>query len=200
MAGYAAMPALPETRHEIMSIAKALGADVEQSVFFGVSASRAQVMKSNPLEHRVVAFATHGLRAGDMETLSQPALAMAVTQNPNEAPFLTLDDVLKLKVSAELVVLSACNTASDDGANEEAISGLGRGFFFAGARSLLLTHWAVETRSAQALVTNFFTQDKMSRAERLRNAQLQMIGGKVDDRYRHPAFWAPYALVGDPSM
>ena len=199
-AGYAAMPALPETRHEIISIAKALGADVEQSAFFGPSASRAQVMKSNPLEHRVVAFATHGLRAGDMEMLSQPALAMAVTQNPNEAPFLTLDDVLKLKVAAELVVLSACNTASDDGANEEAISGLGRGFFFAGARSLLLTHWAVETRSAQALVTNFFTQDKVSRAERLRNAQLQMIKGAVDQRYRHPAFWAPYALVGDPSM
>ena len=195
-----AMPPLPETRQEIVSIAKSLGADVAQSAFFGASATRMQVMKSNPLDQRVIAFATHGLRAGDLETLSQPALAMAATQNPEEGLFLTLDDILRLKVGAELVVLSACNTASDDGASEEAISGLGRGFFFAGARSLLLTHWAVETSSAQALVTSFFAQGKVSRAERLRNAQLQMISGKVNDRYRHPAFWAPYALVGDPTM
>ena len=96
-----------------------------------------------------------------------------------------------------MVVLSACNTASDDGASGEAISGLGRGFFFAGARSMLVTHWAVETRSAQALVTAFFAQDKGTRAERLREAQVQMLRGKIDTRYRHPAFWAPYALIGD---
>ena len=199
---YSAMPPLPETRDEIVAIAKALGADAGKNTFFGLSASRAQVMKSSLRDYRVIAFATHGMKAGDVANLSQPALAMAATQNPDESPFLTLDDVLKLKLAAELIVLSACNTASDDGASEEAISGLGRGFFFAGARSMLVTHWAVESRSAQVLVTSFFTQtataqDKTSRAERLRQAQLEMIAGKVDARYRHPSFWAPYALIGD---
>ncbi|HEX6006076.1 MAG TPA: CHAT domain-containing protein [Burkholderiales bacterium] len=196
-ASYSSLPALPETREEIVAIAKALGADVQQSTFFGPSATRSAVLKSNLAEQRVVAFATHGLRAGDMENLSQPALAMAVPRSAEDTPLLTLDDILGLKVAADMVVLSACNTASDDGASGEAISGLGRGFFFAGARSMLVTHWAVETRSAQALVKAFFAQDKGTRAERLREAQMQMLQGKIDPRYRHPAFWAPYALIGD---
>ena len=151
----------------------------------------------------MVAFATHGLRPGDMPGLSQPALAMAATADSGGSPFLTLDDVLKLRLRADWVVLSACNTAAADARGDEAFSGLGRGFFYAGARSVLLTHWAVESMSAQMLVTGIFqhyARDRaMTRGESLRQAQLAMIKGKHGPHFRHPFFWAPYALVGDPS-
>lgn len=198
---YGTIPSLPETRDEIISIAKSLNADPVTSTFFGSAASRAQVMKTSLQDYRIIAFATHGLRAGDLPNLSQPALAMATTDNPSESPLLALDDVLKLKLGADWVVLSACNTAAPDGSSGEAISGLGRGFFFAGARAMLVTHWAVESLSAQALVATTFqhyAKRTASRAESLRLAQLELLAGKAGVQYRHPFFWSPYALIGDP--
>jgi CHAT domain-containing protein len=198
---YGALPALPETRTEILAIAKSLGADPAGNTFFGAEASRSRVLSTGLLDYRVVAFSTHGLKAGDLPDLSQPALAMAATASRGDSPLLTLDDVLKLKLAAEWVVLSACNTAASDGSSEEAISGLGRGFFFAGARSMLVTHWAVESISAQALVTDIFEHyvkgSGLSRAESLRQAQLDLISSKVGAQFSHPFFWAPYALIGD---
>jgi CHAT domain-containing protein len=97
-------------------------------------------------------------------------------------------------------VLSACNTAAADGKAEEALSGLARGFFYAGSKSLLVTHWAVESNSAMALTTATFehyTKNPTApKAESLRQAMLQVQSIKG---YEHPAFWAPYALVGDGS-
>jgi CHAT domain-containing protein len=199
---YGSIPPLPETREEILAIAKSLSADPATTTFFGTAASREKVLSTDLRDRRVLAFATHGLRAGDLPNLSQPALAMAATVKPDESPLLTLDDILKLQLGADWVVLSACNTAAADGSSEEAISGLGRGFFFAGARSMLVTHWAVETLSAQALVTGVFGHQAANpgaaRAESLRQSQLQMIAGKSGAQHRHPFFWSPYVLVGDP--
>ena len=201
-ADYAEVPPLPETREEVLAIAKALGANAERDTFLGERASRRNALTTDLASRRVVAFATHGLKPGDLPGLSRPALAMSMPREPGESPLLVLDDVLSMKLNADWVVLSACNTASDDGRAEEALSGLARGFFFAGARAVLVTHWAVETRSAQELVTRTFvefTKDPaQSRAEALRRAQLDLIEGRADPQYAHPFFWAPYALSGDP--
>jgi CHAT domain-containing protein len=101
-------------------------------------------------------------------------------------------------VNADWVVLSACNTASSDGSSEEAISGLARGFFYAGAKSVLATYWAVESNSAVLLTTETFqhhvNQPGASRAESLRQAMLKVMGTR---ELAHPAYWAPYALLGD---
>ena len=137
----------------------------------------------------------------DLPNLSQPALALASSNadaaNPL-APLLTLDDVLTLKLNADWVVLSACNTAAADGRAEEALSGLARGFFYAGARSLLVTHWAVEGESAKALTTATFehysANPQAPKAESLRQAMLKVMATPA---FAHPAYWAPYALVGD---
>ena len=114
---------------------------------------------------------------------------------------LELDDVLGLRLNARWVLLSACNTAAGE-AGGGAMSGLVRGFFFAGARSILAMHWAVETASAAALsVTTFKAQadGATSRAESLRQEQLSLIDGRVGGRrWAHPFFLAPYALFGDP--
>jgi CHAT domain-containing protein len=202
-AEYAELPPLPETRGEILAIARALGADPARDVYLGAQATRQNVLGSDLATRRVVAFATHGLKPGDLPGLSRPALALAAPKDTADSPLLVLDDVMTMKLNADWVVLSACNTASDDGRAEEALSGLARGFFFAGARSVLVTHWAVETRSAQELVTRIFEgiarDSSRSRAEALRQAQLELIDGKADPAYRHPFFWAPYALAGDPA-
>ena len=127
----------------------------------GAAATRQSVLDANrsgELERkRVVFFATHGLMAGGLPDLNQPALALAATgqelQDPL-APLLKLEEVLGLKLNADWVVLSAFNTAAADGRAEEALSGLARGFFYAGSRSLLVTHWAVESESAKLLTTS----------------------------------------------
>lgn len=202
---YHSIPALPETRDELQDLAKALRADVSRDLVMGAQATRESVLKANSngllAQKKVVAFATHGLMAGDLPRLAQPALAMAADGSEAQnalAPLLTLEDVLGLKLNADWVVLSACNTAAADGKAEEALSGLARGFFYAGSRSLLVTHWAVESDSAKELTTRtfaHFTQNSNApKAESLRGAMLQVM---ADARYGHPAFWAPYVLVGD---
>jgi CHAT domain-containing protein len=199
---YSKIPPLPETRDEVEELAKILGADPKSDLYLGANATRASVLKSSTsgqlLKKQVVVFATHGLLAGDLPNLSQPALAMAATANPADSPLLTLEDVLSLKLNADWVVLSACNTAGADGRAEEAMSGLARGFFFAGSRSLLVTHWSVESESAMQLTTNAFASYKkdttMRRSEALRQSMLAVMKSPA---FGHPAFWAPYALVGE---
>jgi CHAT domain-containing protein len=202
---YGDLSPLPDTREEILSIAQALGADRSRDVFLGMDANKKKVRDADLSRRRIVAFATHGLIPGDLPGLTQPALALSAFSDPNESPLLTLDDVLSLKLDADLVVLSACNTAAGDGVGAEAVSGLGRAFFYAGSRALLVTHWPVETVSARLLTTGLFERyakdPKISRAralnESIRALMEQDSGGSASFSYAHPMFWAPYALVGD---
>ncbi|MBI2000371.1 MAG: CHAT domain-containing protein, partial [candidate division NC10 bacterium] len=123
---------------------------------------------------------------------------------------LTMEEILGLRLNADWVVLSACNTASGSGAGSEAVSGLGRAFFYAGARALLVSNWPVETTSARALTTELFQRQQanpnLTRAQALQQTMnwLMDAPGFVDATtntvlfsYGHPIFWAPFTLVGD---
>lgn len=206
----AQVPRLPDTGDEIREIAAALGADAQQDVFLQLRANEDQVRKMDLSHHRVIMFATHGLVPGELNGLNQPALALTAPQlaHVNGDGLLTMEEVLQLKLNADWVVLSACNTAAGDGQGGDAVSGLGRAFFYAGSRALLVTNWPVETTSARALTTELFRRQaadaRLTRAQALRQAMLQLIdgpgyvqGGKSIYAYAHPLFWAPYALVGD---
>ena len=195
-------------------MANALGADPSKDVVLGAAVTKQRVMKTDLSKTRIVAFATHGLLPGDFPGLSQPALALSAPagkdadKEPLEA-LLTLEDVLQLKLDADWVVLSACNTASGDGQGAEAVSGLGRGFFYAGSKALLVTHWSVDSESAKDLVSHTFASyskdPAITRAKALQGA-MQFIrqtsakdaSGKPSYSQAHPLFWAPYALVGEP--
>ena len=198
---YRDVPPLPETRAELLAVAAALGADPKTDLVMGAQATRRAVLDANLLDRRVVAFATHGLMPGELPGVSKPALAMAADASPGQTVLLELDDVLGLRLNAQWVLLSACNTAAGEQGGG-AMSGLVRGFFFAGTRSVLATHWAVESESAAALSGATFTAQakaSVSRAESLRQAQLAMIDGQLGaGRWNHPFYWAPYALFGDP--
>jgi len=192
-----------------VTLAVALKADPVADVYLGAAASKANVREADLAHRRIVAFATHGLLARDFPGLDQPALALA-SDGDASSGLLTLEDILGLKLDADWVVLSACNSGAGDGSGAEAISGLGRGFFYAGARSLLVTHWPVETRAARKLVTEVFRSysagPAVTRAEALRRGMLAVMDGPpaLDPRtgmplysYAHPLFWAPYSLIGD---
>lgn len=202
---YSAIPPLPETRAELQAIAGAVQARAERDLLFGAAATRESVLAADAdgrlARQRVVAFATHGLLPGDLPGLAQPALALANPRGSDGdalAAVLQLDDVLTLRLQADWVVLSACNSASADGRAEEALSGLARGFFSAGARSLLVTHWAVESDSAAQLSARTFAhqaaQPTAPKAHSLRQAMLEVM---AQPKWSHPAYWAPYAVVGD---
>lgn len=202
---YSLIPPLPDTREEVLALARTLRADPQRDVFLGRAASRQTVLETRLDDRRVVALATHGLVAGEYPGVDQPSLALA---NPGggEHGLLTLDDILGLKLDADWVILSACNTSAGDGQGGEAISGLGRGFFYAGTRALLVTHWPVETVSAKRLVVGVFeaqaADPTLSRAAALQRSMLRLMeesgaDGNFRFRYAHPLFWAPYALVGD---
>lgn len=199
---YAAMPPLPETRDELRAVALALGADPARDLVLGEAATRAAVLSADLSDRRVVAFATHALLPGELPGVSKPALAMAAVRDEGESPLLELDDVLGLRLNAQWVLLSACNTAAGE-LGGGAMSGLVRGFFFAGARSVLATHWAVESASAAVLSSSAVaaqSRNGASRGEGLRQAQLAMADGRSGDgRWRHPFYWAPFALFGDPA-
>ncbi len=199
---YSDLSPLPDTRDEILALAEVLKADPKRDVFLGRDASKAKVLSTPLNQSKVVAFATHGLLPGEFPGVDQPSLAMS---NPGQGQhgLLTLDEILGLKLDADWVVLSACNTAAGDGNGAEAVSGLGRGFFYAGTRALLATHWPVESASARLLVTATFEQQAqhpgMSRAQALRASMLQLMNQQAPEgfSYAHPLFWAPYALFGD---
>jgi CHAT domain-containing protein len=209
-ADLAALPRLPDTADEVRSIAAALGADPAADVFLGPAANEQRVRTMDLSDRRVIVFATHGLVPGDLDGLTQPALALSAPQVagvPGDG-LLTLDEILGLRLDADWVVLSACNTAAADGGGAEAASGLGRAFFYADTRAVLLTNWPVETTSARLLTTDLFrrqAQDPgLGRAQAMRRAMLALIDGRgaeADGRvlfsYAHPIFWAPFTVVGD---
>ena len=174
---------LPDTAEEIVGIASALGADFDRDIFLGPYATETIIKSLDLSKYRVLAFATHGLKTGDLPGLGEPALAFS---NPDinkeeEDGLLTAGEILGLKFSAEWIVLSACNTGAGQGAGAEALSGLGRAFFYAGARALLVSNWPVETTSTKVLTTKIFKHyaefSNVSRAHSLRSAIIDMIDG-----------------------
>jgi len=207
----AMLPRLPDTRHELMSVASALDVDPAKALYLGKAANQQNVETLDLAHYRIVAFATHGLVPGDLDGLTQPALALTAPEiaGVKGDGLLTMEKILALKLDADWVVLSACNTAAGAGAGAEAASGLGSAFFYAGTRALLVTNWSVHSASARELITDLFRRQRddaaLSRGEALRQAMVALLDGPgATDRsgrtiysYAHPLFWAPYSVIGD---
>ena len=203
---------LPDTAEEIASIARALQAPLETTVFLGKRASEARVKQMDLTDRRVIAFATHALVPGDLDGLTQPALALSAPEATGEAEdgLLTMGEIMTLNLDADWVVLSACDTGSGLEAGAEAVSGLGRAFFYAGSRALLVSLWPVETSSARLLTTGIFARQQhdsqLGRAQALQSSIVALIDspglvdsgtGRVAASYAHPLFWAPFIVYGE---
>jgi CHAT domain-containing protein len=206
------LPRLPDTAAELKSIALALQADPSKVLNLGKDANEKAVKTIDLSGFKIVAFATHGLVPGELDGLTQPALALSapsLSGSDEGDGLLTMEEILSLKLDADWVVLSACNTGAGAGAGAEAASGLGRAFFYAGTRALLVTNWSVHSQSAKDLVTDLFKRQaddaKLTRGEALRQAMMALAdgtgytdaSGKTEFAYAHPLFWAPYTIIGD---
>jgi len=196
------LPPLPETADEARAIAAALGATAD-SLHLGAAATEASLKQLSAdgelARASVVHFATHGLVSGELAGLTEPAIVLTPpsVSTSDDDGLLTASEVTTLKLDADWVILSACNTASSDGGGET-LSGLARAFFYAGARTLMVSHWPVNSESAVRLasgaVSALAADPSMSRAEALRRAMVTEIeaGGDRAD----PANWAPFIVVG----
>ena len=195
---------LPETREELTFVSEALGGE-QRDILLGSDATETKLGEMNAngqlRSYRVVYFATHGLVAGELDGENEPALVLTLPQTPSTTDdgLLTASEVAKLKLDADWVVLSACNTAASEGEGTEAFSGLVKSFFNAGARTVLASHWPVLSSAAVDLTTGTFaklaSEPALGKPEALRRTQLDLIsegGSKA-----HPGYWAPFVLAGE---
>ncbi len=196
-----ALSPLPETAEEVAAV-RAVMAGEAGAIWEGRGATEAAAKMAGLDQYRMVYFATHGLVARDRAgtaPLSEPALAL--TPGAGEDGFLTASEIATLRLNADWVVLSACNTAVGETPGAEALSGLAQAFLYAGARGMLVSHWPVESHSAVQLMTDTFRiraeRPDLPAAEAQARAMQRMLEGQ-NAAWHHPAFWAPFVLVGRP--
>ncbi|HEY8019939.1 MAG TPA: CHAT domain-containing protein [Thermoanaerobaculia bacterium] len=185
---------LPGVDGEVEEIAS-LFPSLAVTLYLDQRASRGNVMQNRLLETADrVHFAVHGQTDEQHPQLSGLVLAPS---GPGDDGKLRMADILKLRLNADLVVLSACETGLGREVTGEGLVGLSRAFFYAGARSLTVSLWLVSDASTPVLMRDFYArlvrgEDK---DEALRQAKLAMI---ARGRYAHPFYWAPFILAGDP--
>ena len=202
---------LPDTAYEIKCVANRfkekarlirLEGEAKESDIKALSAS------GKLASYGVLHFATHGLLSGDVERMAQrqgePALVLTPPDKPTDSDddgLLMASEVAALKLNANWVVLSACNTAAGDKIGAQALSGLARAFFYAGARALLVSHWPVYSDAAVRLTTRAFAElernPKAGRAEALQHAMSALMDDRSQEDNAHPAVWAPFVVVGE---
>jgi len=183
--------------HEAQEIA-ALVPETARLVSEGFSATRDSVLNADLSQYRYVHFATHGLVNSRNPALSALALSQFDQRgNPLAGGFLRLDDIYNLNLNADLVVLSACDTALGREIRGEGLVGLSQAFMYAGARGLVLSLWQVSDAATATLMTRFYEhmlKEGASPGDALRAAQLSMA---AEHRWDSPYYWGAFVLVGD---
>jgi CHAT domain-containing protein len=197
---------LPETADELCAVAHELGVDPTTHLYLGERATETEVKRlseGNELQkYKIVEFATHGAVAGDI-SVSEPGLILTPPKQAteNDDGYLSASEIAGLKLDADWVILSACNTAASGAQGAEALSGLARAFIYAGARALLVSHWEVNSYASVKLITGAVDElksdRKIGRAEALRISMLKLMAKTDYDVEAHPAFWAPFVVVGE---
>lgn len=163
----------------------------------GAAATEAMVRSLNLSSVHILAFATHAVGGDGKEPGLILALSPGQLREDNDG-FLSAREVATLVVGADVVVLSACNTASGDGQGGEALTGLAQSFLFAGARAVLATHWPVNDRAAMVLMTSSLTgvgQSPSALAGKLAASMEALLNNRASEASADPRIWAPFTLV-----
>ena len=195
---------LPDTENEINNVKNSLGKTKKSDVriFTRKDANEEKLRQVKLDDYKVLYFATHGLLPGELKCQAEPGLVLTPPKKANSRNndgLLEASEIASLKLNADLVVLSACNTAGSGGKfGGDALSGLAEAFFYAGAKSLVVSHWQVPSKATASLMSKMFKELgpelKLGASLAMRKAQTTLINKKETS---HPFFWAAFVVVGD---
>ncbi len=196
-ASIAALPALPGATTELREIADALQSR-ENVLLIGADAAEDNVKRTDLSSIDILVFATHGLVAGEVTGLWEPALLLGSGDaSSGEDGLLGASEIARMRLPADWIILSACNTAAGIDGDGPTYSGLATAFAQAGARAILLSHWRVRDDAAARLSVDTVraSQAGATRAEALRQAQLALLSNANLPDAANPAVWAPFVLI-----
>jgi CHAT domain-containing protein len=197
------LPELPDTADEVRKVGASFRGSGQDLMIGKTFTDDAVKTRSDLSDFKVLYFATHGLLPQPSACLPEPALVTSVGAGADSDGLLDASEILDLKLDADLVVLSACDTggAGSEGADltglqggGEALGGLTRAVIYAGGRALVVSHWSVDSAATVRLMTGLFSAEAPSEAEALQHAQVSL---QQSPEWSHPYFWAPFTIVGD---
>lgn len=195
------LAALPGTRRELEEVSNAISASTSR-LFLGPEMTETAIRSADLSQATILHLATHAFTSEEAGNLAEPGLVFTPppTAQPSDDGYLAASEVVKINLtSARWVILSACNTASPSGRQDETgLSGLAMAFFYSGASSLLVSHWPVFDDIAPVLTVKTLTlaQSGIPRAEALQQA-MREVRNNPKLEAEHPAVWAPFTLVGE---
>jgi len=186
------LSSLPYSKRELRQVAHCFR-DQEVDMLSQSRANEEDIKKRALEEYRIIHFACHGFL--DEKAPKRSALVLTLDDDPNEDGFLQAREISSLRLNADLVVLSACQTGKGRLENGEGVLGLPRSFFYAGARSTISSLWKVNDRSTSEIMSDFYRHFAagQSKAKALRLAKLKLL----KSRFSHPFYWAAFVLNGD---
>ena len=190
---------LPGTRTELESMAESFGQSSSQ-LFLGENATEKNFRQSQPERFSTIAFATHGVVAGEFDGLSEPALVLTkgVSSSSFDDGILTSSELGSIDLNADLVILSACNTALSDGTpNAQGLGALANSFLFSGAKAAVVSQWPVNDEVAP-LITRKIVQEMISDqsiGQSLRFSLQSLVEDSANIKFHHPSFWAPFIPI-----
>ncbi len=183
---------LPYSKREIKEISKFFKKGYKD-VYLGEVASEDLIKKISLENYQIIHFACHGLH--DEVFPFRSGLVLSLERNKKEDGFLLVREIYDLKLAADLIVLSACETGKGELENTEGVLGLPRIFFYCGANSVVSSLWEVNDKSTSLFMSHFYKQLSLgeSKSQALRIAKIKMLKTK----YCHPFYWASFVLYGD---
>lgn len=186
---------LPFTREEVLSIGKLFSA-AHRRLYLGHSATEEAIKQEHLDDYRYIHLASHGFI--DESVPGRSGILFSRAPSSHEDGVLQAGEIIRLKLSADLVTLSACSTGLGKFVNGEGILGLTRAFFYAGARNVAVSLWNVNDSATADLMRSFYAHLKRgeTKSEALRHAKLHLLS-VPNPAWRHPYFWAAFVLVGD---
>ena len=189
---------LPESQQELEKISQFIDKE-ERLLLTGDKATKRNVYSLQLEDVDLISFATHAVNANLGYGIEEPALVLSGSGSNKLIDWLlTTSEIRSLDLNASLVILSACNTASISSGGQSAYSGLAESFFYAGANSVLVSQWPVDSYSTVELTTNmllnFKENNSLTMSQALQRSMLSLM--QSNDTYQHPFYWAPFVLVG----
>jgi CHAT domain-containing protein/tetratricopeptide (TPR) repeat protein len=197
------LPELPDTADEVRKVGQSFRSSSQDLMIGKTFTDDAVKSRSDLGDFKVLYFATHGLLPQPSACLPEPALVTSVGASEDSDGLLDASEILDLKLDADLVVLSACDTGGAGSeatdltglqGGGEALGGLTRAVIYAGGRALVVSHWSVDSAATVRLMTGLFSTTTGSEAEALQKAQVSL---QQSPDWSHPYFWAPFTIVGD---